>query len=198
MKSGSKKTLRKQLRAARQALLPAYRRQAARSALRRLMRSGLLSRGRRWGFYLPLDEEFDALPLLNEALHRHKECFLPVTANRDAQPLRFARLDGRHSVIRNRYGIVEPHSNRLMNARWLDMLIVPLVGFDGRGRRLGMGGGFYDATLAFLRRRRNWKKPYLIGLAFECQRVTEIPSEPWDIRLNAILTEKEFFRFSTQ
>jgi 5-formyltetrahydrofolate cyclo-ligase len=85
-----------------------------------------------------------------------------------------------------------------MNARWLDMLIVPLVGFDGRGRRLGMGGGFYDATLAFLRRRRIWKKPYLIGLAFECQRVTEIPSEPWDIRLNAILTEKEFFRFSTQ
>jgi 5-formyltetrahydrofolate cyclo-ligase len=198
MKSGPKKTLRRQLRAARRALPPDYRRQAARSALRRLMRSGLLSRGRRWGFYLPLDEEFDALPLLNEALHRHKECFLPVTANRDAQPLRFARLDGRHSVILNRYGIVEPHSNRLMNARWLDMLIVPLVGFDGQGRRLGMGGGFYDATLAFLRRRRIWKKPYLIGLAFECQRVTEIPSEPWDIRLNAILTEKEFFRFSTQ
>lgn len=85
-----------------------------------------------------------------------------------------------------------------MNARWLDFLVVPLVGFDDQGRRLGMGGGYYDATLAFLRRRRIWHKPYLIGLAFECQRVAEIPSEPWDIRLNAILTEKGLSRFSSQ
>lgn len=198
MKTNPKKTLRKQLRTARKALPFAYRQHAAKLALRQLIRSGLILKGRRWGVYLPLDEEFDALPLLNEALHRRKECFLPVTANRAAQPLRFARLDGRHDVTRNRYGIVEPYSRRLMNARWLDFLVVPLVGFDDQGRRLGMGGGYYDATLAFLRRRRIWHKPFLIGLAFECQRVSKIPSEPWDIRLNAILTEKGLSRFSCQ
>ncbi len=198
MKTNPKKTLRKQLRSARSDLPFAYRQHAAKLALRQLIRSGLLLKGRRWGFYLPLDEEFDALPLLNEALHRHKECYLPVTANREAQPLRFARLDGRHGVTRNRYGIVEPYSPRLLNARWLEVLVVPLVGFDGHGNRLGMGGGYYDATLAFLRRRKIWHKPYLIGLAFECQRAAEIPSEPWDIRLNAILTEKSLSRFSSQ
>jgi len=189
MKANPKKALRKQLRAARSALPFAYRQHAAKLALRQLIRSRQFLKGRRWGFYLPLDEEFDALPLLNEALHRRKECFLPVTANRMAKPLRFARLDGRHSVTRNRYGIVEPYSRRLMNVRWLDVLMMPLVGFDDQGHRLGMGGGYYDATLSYLRNREKWRKPYLIGLAFECQRAASIPAEPWDIRLDAALTE---------
>jgi 5-formyltetrahydrofolate cyclo-ligase len=198
MNETPKKTVRRQLRAARRALAPAYRHQAARRATRHILGSGLLLKGRRWGFYLPLDEEFDALPLLNQALHMRKSCYLPVTANRPAQPLRFARLDGRHGVTRNRYGIIEPHSRRLLNARWLDMLIVPLVGFDHLGHRLGMGGGYYDATLAFLRVRKVWRRPWLIGLAFECQRVPSIPAEPWDISLDAILTENGLTRFRSK
>jgi len=83
----------------------------------------------------------------------------------------------------------------LMNARWLHVLIVPLVGFDDNGNRLGMGGGYYDATLSFLRRRRIWRKPFLIGLAYECQRAARIPSETWDIRLDAVLTETGLTRF---
>lgn len=127
----------------------------------------------------------------------HKACYLPVTANRPAQPLRFAKLDGKHAVTRNRYGIIEPHAKRLLNARWLDVLMVPLVGFDSQGHRLGMGGGYYDATLAFMRHRKIWRHPYLIGLAFECQRIRQIPTESWDIRLNAVLTEKGFTRFDS-
>jgi len=195
MSLSNKKILRRQLRSARSALHPSYRRNAARRALCELTRSGLFFKGSRWGFYLPLEEEFDALPLINEALHRHKKCFLPVTANRIAQPLRFARLDGRHGLTRNRYGIIEPHCRQLMNARWLHVLIVPLVGFDDNGNRLGMGGGYYDATLSFLRRRRIWRKPFLIGLAYECQRAARIPSETWDIRLDAVLTETGLTRF---
>lgn len=190
----SKKTLRRQLRAARQALSPAYRDRAARLATRLALRSGLLLKGRRWGFYLPLGEEFDALPLLNLALHMRKACYLPVTANRPAQPLRFGRLDGHHAVTHNRYGIIEPHSRRLLQARWLERLVVPLVGFDRLGHRLGMGGGYYDATLAFLRRRKVWRRPVLIGLAFECQRVETVPAEPWDIALDWVLTEKGLTR----
>jgi 5-formyltetrahydrofolate cyclo-ligase len=193
-----KQKLRKSLRAARRDLTPAYRQRSARQALRHALARGLFLKGRRWGFYLPLGEEFDALPLLNQALHMNKACFLPVTANRMAQPLRFARLDGKHGLTRNRYGIVEPHGRSLLNARWLDVLMVPLVGFDLQGHRLGMGGGYYDATLAYLRMRKSWRRPYLIGLAFECQRAPDIPAEPWDIRLDAVLTERGWVRFAVQ
>lgn len=197
MNTDSKKLLRKRLRAARGALPPAYRRKASALALRIALRSGLFLKGRRWGFYLPLDEEFDVLPLLNHALHMGKVCYLPVTSNRAARPLRFARLDGRHSVTHNRYGILEPHSRRLLNARWLDRLIVPLVGFDELGGRLGMGGGYYDATLAFLRNRKIWRRPRLIGVGFECQRAEMIPMAAWDIRLGAMLTEKRLREVQT-
>jgi 5-formyltetrahydrofolate cyclo-ligase len=191
----NKKTLRKQARSARAALSPDYRRLAERQALRRALRAGLFLKGRRWAFYLPMGEEFDALPLLNQALHMGKDCYLPITAQRIAQPLRFARLDGRHGLTHNRYGIIEPHSRNLMNARRLDVMIMPLVGFDRQGRRLGMGGGYYDATLAYLRSRRRWRRPLLVGVAYACQELKEVPAEPWDVRLDMILTEDGLIRF---
>lgn len=189
MKLPDKKSLRKVLRSARRELPDAYRMLAVRQSLRYALRAGLFLKGRRWGFYLPTTEEFDVLPLLNQALHMGKACYLPITANRIAQPLRFARLDGSHAVIHNRYGIIEPHARRPVNVRSLDILIMPLVGFDSHGHRLGMGGGYYDATLSYLRHRRHWRKPYLIGLAYACQQALEIPAEPWDVRLDAVLTE---------
>lgn len=195
MNSLDKKALRKQARAARAALAPDYRRFAVRRALRQALRAGLFLKGRRWSFYLPVNDEFDVLPLLNQALHMGKDCFLPITAHRIAQPLRFARLDGRHGLTHNRYGIVEPHAHELMNARWLDVMLLPLVGFDRQGRRLGMGGGYYDATLAYLRSRRRWRRPLLVGVAYACQELPEVPTEPWDVRLDMLLTENGLVRF---
>lgn len=190
-----KKSLRRQARAARAALSPDYRRFAVRLALRHALRAGLFLKGKRWSFYLPVGEEFDVLPLLNQALHMGKDCFLPITAHRIAQPLRFARLDGRHELTHNRYGIIEPHARELMYARWIDVMFLPLVGFDRQGRRLGMGGGYYDATLAYLRSRRRWRKPLLVGVAYACQELKEVPAEPWDVRLDMILTENGLIRF---
>ncbi len=190
-----KKSLRKQARTARASLTPDYRRFAVRLALRHALRAGLFLKGKRWSFYLPVGEEFDVLPLLNQALHMGKDCFLPITAHRIAQPLRFARLDGRHELTHNRYGIIEPHTRELMYARWIDVMFLPLVGFDREGRRLGMGGGYYDATLAYLRSRRRWRKPLLVGVAYACQELKEVPAEPWDVRLDMILTENGLIRF---
>lgn len=190
-----KKSLRKQARAARAALTPEYRRQAVRQTLRRALRAGLFLKGRRWSFYLPVGTEFHVLPLLNQALHMGKDCFLPITAHRIAQPLRFARLDGRHGITHNRYGIVEPHTRKLMSARRLDVMIMPLVAFDRAGRRLGMGGGYYDATLAYLKSRKRWRRPLLVGVAYACQELPEVPAEPWDVRLDMLLTENGLIRF---
>ena len=64
---------------------------------------------------------------------------------------------------------------------------MPLVAFDKQGNRLGMGGGFYDRTLARLHE-QNWQKPQLIGLAHECQKVDALPIESWDVPLKTIIT----------
>jgi 5-formyltetrahydrofolate cyclo-ligase len=82
-----------------------------------------------------------------------------------------------------------------MSLAWtLDLMLVPLVGFDGACNRIGMGGGFYDRTLAYLRRRRHWRRPRLIGIAHECQRVDRIDPRPWDIPLDAVVTEQGVYR----
>lgn len=68
-------------------------------------------------------------------------------------------------------------------------MILPLVGFDADCRRIGMGGGFYDRTLAYLGRGMRWRRPRLFGVAHECQRLERIEVRPWDIPLDAVITE---------
>lgn len=137
----------------------------------------------------------DLLPLLNHALWLGKTCYLPVVPQRFEKKLNFTRLTGRASWYQNRYGIQEHWSPRPARARQLDLLFMPLVGFDEKGYRLGMGGGFYDTSLAYLGRRKTWRKPYLVGIGFECQKVAQVPRDPWDMPLDAALTERRLYRF---
>ena len=92
----------------------------------------------------------------------------------------------------NRYGIPEPRvpRSRWVRAAMLDLILVPLVAFDRAGGRLGMGGGYYDATLAFLHHRHHWLKPRIVGAAFAFQELPAVPQEPWDVSLTAIVTER--------
>jgi 5-formyltetrahydrofolate cyclo-ligase len=190
-----KYSLRRQLKAARNALRPAARRRAAYAALRHALHHGLLLRARRIGFYLPQGGEFDAHPLMNQALQMQRECYLPVLPKR-GRVMRFGRLRSHTHMSPNRYGIPEPLDARPLRARQLDLLLMPLVGFDAAGYRLGMGGGYYDATLAFMQHRRLWRKPRLVGVAYECQRVDVLPHDPWDMPLDAVLTERRLYRFN--
>ena len=191
----NKSILRRQLKAQRAGVKPDARRAASQQVLRLALRHGLLLRARRIGFYLPHGAEFDLRPLMNQALWMKRECCLPVVPAARGRVLRFARLNGRNVMTANRYGIPEPSDARPLRARQLDVLFIPLVGFDDHGHRLGMGGGYYDATLAYRRRRRLWKKPLLIGVGFECQRVASLPHDPWDAPLDAVLTEHQLVFF---
>ena len=192
----TKFTLRRQLKAARNALKPAVRHKAARASLRVALRHGLLLRSQRIGFYLPQGGEFDVRPLLNQALWMRRTCYLPMLPRR-GRVMRFGQLGRKTRMSLNRYGIGEPVDLRPLRARQLDLLLMPLVGFDHQGYRLGMGGGYYDATLAFMRHRRRWRKPRLVGVAYECQRVEALPHDPWDMPLDAVLTERQLYRFNT-
>ncbi|MBI1284377.1 MAG: 5-formyltetrahydrofolate cyclo-ligase [Thiobacillus sp.] len=189
-----KYTLRRQLKVARNAVPPIQRRHAARASLRLALRHGLLLRAQRIGFYLPNGGEFDSHPLLNQAMLMQRECYLPLVPRR-GRILRFGRVGRTTRMTTNRYGIAEPMDAQPLRARQLDLLLIPLVGFDCQGYRLGMGGGYYDATLAFMHHRRLWRKPRLVGVAYECQRVEMLPHDPWDMPLDAVLTERRLYRF---
>ncbi len=191
-----KPQLRRHLRRLRNQLSPRQRRAAARGLLRTAIRSGLLLRYQRIGFYLPFEGEMDLLPLLNHALWLGKACYLPVVPQRFEKKLGFTRLTAHPNWYRNRFGIHEHWSPRAIRARQLDLLFMPLVGFDGAGYRLGMGGGFYDTSLAYLGRRKAWHKPCLVGISYECQKVAQVPRDPWDMPLDAALTERHLYRFA--
>jgi 5-formyltetrahydrofolate cyclo-ligase len=75
----------------------------------------------------------------------------------------------------------------------LDWIFVPVVAFDARGNRLGMGGGYYDASLAVLRHRQCWRRPRLVGLAHEFQRIDTLDVDNWDVPLHGILTDQRFY-----
>jgi len=191
-----KAELRRALRRARLGVPDSVRRYAGQRVERLALRNYLIASKRRIGLYMPSKGELDCLPLLNRALWLGAECYLPVVPHHSQRKLWFTRLfDGHHWAV-NRFGIPEfGHRHEKFRASWLDVVFMPLLGFDLRGFRMGMGGGFYDASLAFLGRRRRWRRPRLIGLAFEAQKVERLPEDPWDIPLDGVLTEKRYYRF---
>ncbi|TVQ87654.1 MAG: 5-formyltetrahydrofolate cyclo-ligase [Chromatiaceae bacterium] len=183
--------LRRDLRAARRALSPRQQRQHAAAVARHLGRNPRLRRVRRIALYLPADGEVDPGPLRERLARPVRRWYLPVLRQHPRGRLWFVRQRRGERLRRNRFGIPEPlrRSGAILPGHALDLVLVPLVGFDGRCNRLGMGGGFYDRSLAFRRWRRHWQRPLLIGLAHECQRVAQIAARPWDVPVDAVVTE---------
>jgi 5-formyltetrahydrofolate cyclo-ligase len=189
-----KSILRKQLRAARRALSEPDHWHRSRAAARAVTRLPSFRAGRRVALYLPFDGEPDTAELLNAALRRRVQVFVPVISDRRHCRLRFYPLTGK--TVPGEFGIGVPRRRlRPISPQWLDLIVIPLVGVDSEGRRLGMGGGYYDRALAFRRRRRYWKGPRLVGLAFDCQRTAAKFADDWDLRLDSLATESGMERF---
>jgi 5-formyltetrahydrofolate cyclo-ligase len=137
--------------------------------------------------YLAADGEIDTQRTIEWAWAAGKRVYLPVlqAGNR----LRFAEYRRGAHLRRNRFGIPEPVVKRFRAAKCLDLVLMPLVGFDAAGGRLGMGGGFYDRTFAFLREQAK-RRPALVGLAFGFQQVGALPVEPWDVPMAGVATDR--------
>lgn len=139
-------------------------------------------RGRPTSGYWPIGAEIDPRPAL-EALAGHGPVGLPVVEG-PARPLAFRLWRPGDALVPAGFGTSVPEADRPMTPQ---VLIVPLLAFDGRGHRLGYGGGFYDRTLAALRARG----PVLaVGFAFAAQRVEALPAEPTDAPLDLVVTEE--------
>jgi 5-formyltetrahydrofolate cyclo-ligase len=107
----------------------------------------------------------------------------------------FAELDHGARLGTNFFGISEPDAAKRIDPRRLDLVLTPLVAFDDRGVRIGVGRGYYDRCFRFLHARGAWHRPKLLGVAYELQHVRAIAPEPWDVPLWGAVTEVRVRRF---
>ena len=183
------------MRQQRNALTPPQRAQYATQLARHFCSHPLFLHRQHIAFYLPNDGELDLRPLIERAWAMGKSCYLPVLSPLYHNRLWFAPYLPDSPLRNNRFGIPEPACPwRRMRPVWsLDLVLTPLVAFDRYGNRLGMGGGFYDRSLAYLERRQAWQKPRLIGTAYGFQQVPQLPVASWDVPLHGIVTEQGLF-----
>ena len=183
------------MRQKRQALTVLQQRQASHALYRRVVTSKAFRFSRRIAFTIARDGEISPHLLLNEALRRGKRCYLPVMSKVGHDRLSFRRVGKHLQSLRsnNRYNIPEPVNAPICRPRAFSMVLFPLVAFDASCNRLGMGKGFYDHTFAFLRASMR-KCPQLFGLAHECQRVEALDIAPWDVKLQAIVTDQAWYK----
>jgi 5-formyltetrahydrofolate cyclo-ligase len=192
----ARSTLRAALAARRRRLSPGERAHAAYLVARNAARSLHFKAGWRIALYAALPAELDTAPLIELARARGCRIYLPrIDRPRSARGMRFLEMRG--PLRRNRLGIDEPDHAGRIGARWLDVVFVPLVGFDRHGLRLGTGGGYYDRAFAFRRWRANWHAPRLIGLGYAFQQLERIVPAAHDVRLDAVITDEGMIRCTT-
>lgn len=194
------KRLRKSLRRQRLSLSMHTRRRAEQFIVRQIRRQPHFVDAQTVGLYLDAFGEVPTSALIHLCFKLRKTVYLPVVRSVN-QPLSWSRIT-RHQwqtrrMMKHRFGMKQPLMQRGVSVKTLDCLFMPLVGFDLKGHRLGMGGGFYDRTLAaFTSTGKHQNKPWRIGVAYDFQRVEKLHSNTWDIPLHAIVTPSGYRRFS--
>jgi len=184
--------IRRRIRLQRRELSPAERHRIAERIVHRITSLPIFARSRRIAIYLPNDGEVDLRPLLTHTRAAGKRWYLPVLGLPYENRLWFMPYTPGSALRSNRFGIPEPAMRRRERAcrPWaLDLILAPLVAFDAAGNRLGMGGGYYDRSLAFLHTRRRWRKPRVLGIAYGFQQVAKLPTACWDVPLDAVVTD---------
>ncbi len=139
--------------------------------------------------YWPIRTELDPRPLIASLLHDGHELCLPVVPGPDVR-LEFRAFEDERDLIEGAFGAMIPPDSA---ARFEpQVLLVPMLAFDEAGYRLGYGGGYYDRTLEDL---RSQHPTLAIGLAYDAQEVAQVPIEPTDERLDALVTPSRQFRW---
>ena len=189
-------TLRSSLREKRHGLSTEQQMAASLALFNMLGNQAFFRVAQRIAFYQVADGEIDPRMLLDLALSEGKSCFLPVIQQDNPEFVSFAPYDANTELAPNKWGIAEPPASEVISPTNFDVVFVPLVAFSKDCFRMGMGQGFYDRTFSFkIFNRRS--SPMLVGLAHECQLIDSFPVESWDVRLDAVATEKKIYRPDT-
>jgi 5-formyltetrahydrofolate cyclo-ligase len=185
---------RRRLRELRMALPPDERDAAERAITRALRRLRIFRRGSRVAVYLAMPGEVNLAEAIASAAGAGCMLYVPRVTSRRRSTMAFVPLKPGARLRKNVYGIAEPETaaQARVAPRSLDVILMPVVGFDRDGNRLGMGAGYYDRALKHLSGRpRRWRRPRLIGLAFACQEIEGLTPSRWDVALDVVVTERE-------
>ena len=199
--AGNKASLRKALRQARRSLSIEQQQQAAKGLLAQLQSLPAFPNYNKVALYLANDGEIDPREVMDWLQNNGKQSYVPMVQQQDGRNwLMFAEVKADTEFVNNHFGIAEPKVDvsEWISAAELDLVLLPLVGFDGRGNRIGMGGGFYDTTFEFVKDASAADPlaplPTLVGIAHEVQKVDTIDAESWDIPLSVVVTDQNLYR----
>ena len=148
---------------------------------------------------MAFDGEVDLSKLMKAAIRSGKTLFLPVIDTGCRKEMHFRSVSPALELRRNRFGVLEPlpFRSRRIPLSDLDLILMPVVGFDVRGTRLGMGGGYFDRALAEISTRPAFAQR-VIGVAFDCQRIEYLERKDWDVPVTTVVTETQTYRLPAQ
>lgn len=185
--------LRQKKREQRRQLNTSKQAKHAQQLAERLLRHPTFIDSQRIAAYLSNDGEIDPVHIIEQAWKLGKQVYLPVLSAHE-NSLLFALFKKGSPMCRNQFGIDEPDClpEHWLTAQHMDLILLPLVAFDEQGNRMGMGGGFYDRSLANIRQQK--KSTQLIGLAHEIQKTVSLEVQSWDVPLDAVATENNYYK----
>ncbi len=187
--SEKKRALRSELIAARARMTQDDRAARSLAIADRIAQVAAFRDARIVALYAPLGTEVDSSEIARRALARAVRLVYPRTVQGDRR-LVFARAEPR-DLVRGPLGALEPPPAAPEISRdEVDCVVIPGVAFSKDGLRLGRGGGYYDATL------NKMPRAFRLGVAFDAQVVPELPREPHDASLDALVTEARVLLFS--
>ena len=190
--------MRNEIRQRRRAVPESERRSASAKICERISKLPKFQSASQVAGFLAFDGEADPLGLMTLAAQHGKNVYVPIIIAK-GQPLRFAPWWPDVPIKHNSLGIAEPDLplSQLISGEQLEFVVTPLVAFDEHGTRLGVGGGFYDRSFKFLNQHDPVKpRPtMLIGIAYEIQKMPVLEKSPWDVSLDGVVTEVDFYPF---
>jgi 5-formyltetrahydrofolate cyclo-ligase len=193
----TRKRLRKLFRNKRLSLSKEQQTQAAQQLVKQFQQLTLFHGAQNVALYLSFNGEINTQPLIDYLWSIKCRVFVPILHPFCKGHLLFQEFSQHTPMHKNHFGISEPKldAQRVCPLENLDILFTPLVAFDLTGNRLGMGGGFYDRTLAGLVNENKSNQAIVVGLAHELQLTSTLPSATWDIGLPYVLTSNKLYCF---
>lgn len=187
----SKQAIRKHIRQQRREISAQQQQASALALQQQINELNLISDESVIAAYISNDGELSPHCLIETLWQSSTKVTLPVVHPFTAGHLLFLSYKPQTTMVNNQYGIPEPQLDvtSVMPIDEVDIVFMPLVAFDKKGNRLGMGGGYYDRTLA-----RKRKSQLFIGLAHDVQELPDLPTEPWDVPLDMIVTPTQVIR----
>lgn len=187
----NKDGIRKSLRHKREQLSAQEQQEKSALIINNVRQSDIYKQATKIALYHAVRGEADPSDLMDSS----KQFYLPILSTNKDQGLVFAPIDENTQYKNNEFEIPEPivDSDEFINAETLDLVIMPLLGFDNQGNRLGMGGGYYDRCFSFKKQQPD--KPILMGFAYDFQQVEVLSAESWDIGLDMVATESQLTHF---